>query len=71
PSSVAFETLRRHADTSPLTAEALEEARRVARRAVVLKGARYSRDFKRLGVTPLPARPNATVLWARVAALEL
>ncbi|RKH51098.1 class I SAM-dependent methyltransferase [Corallococcus aberystwythensis] len=65
-SSAAFEALRRHADYSPLTREAVEEARRVARRAVVLKGSRYSQDFKKLGITPEPARPNATVLWARL-----
>ncbi|MCY1044825.1 class I SAM-dependent methyltransferase [Corallococcus sp. bb12-1] len=65
-SSVAFETLRRHADYSPLTRATVEEARRVARRAVVLKGSRYSQDFKKLGITPEPARPNATVLWARL-----
>ncbi|RKH65699.1 class I SAM-dependent methyltransferase [Corallococcus llansteffanensis] len=65
-SSVAFETLRRHADYAPLTRDTVEEAQRVARRAVVLKGSRYSRDFKKLGITPEPARPNATVLWAKL-----
>jgi len=65
-SSVAFETLRRHADYAPLTRETLAEAQRVARRAVLLKGSRYSQDFKKLGVTPEPARPNATVLWAQL-----
>lgn len=65
-SSVAFETLRRHADYAPLTRETVAEAQRVARRAVVLKGSRYSSDFKKLGIRPEPARPNATVLWARL-----
>jgi SAM-dependent methyltransferase len=65
-SSVAFETLRRHADYAPLTRETLAEAQRVARRVVVLKGSRYSSDFKKLGVRAEPARPNATVLWARL-----
>lgn len=65
-SSVAFETLRRHADYAPLTRETLTEAQRVARRVVVLKGARYSSDFKKLGIRAEPARPNATVLWARL-----
>ncbi|QAT83231.1 Ribosomal RNA small subunit methyltransferase J [Corallococcus coralloides] len=65
-SSAAFEALRRHADYSPLTRETVEDARRVARRVVVLKGSRYSKDFKKLGITPEPARPNATVLWARL-----
>lgn len=68
-SSVAFETLRRHADYSPLTGETVAEAQRVARKAVILKGSRYSKDFKKLGVRPEPARPNATVLWARLPGL--
>ena len=67
-SSTAFEALRRHADYAPLTRPTLLEARRVARKAVILKGARYSSDFKKLGVEPEPARPNATVLWAKVPA---
>jgi predicted O-methyltransferase YrrM len=65
-SSVAFETLRRHADYAPLTRETVAEAQRVARRVVVVKGSRYSSDFKKLGIRAEPARPNATVLWARL-----
>ena len=65
-SSIAFETLRRHADYAPLTRETVAEAQRVARRAVVIKGSRYSSDFKKLGIRPEPARPNATVLWAKL-----
>lgn len=65
-SSVAFEALRRFADYSPLTREMLSDARRVARKAVLVKGARYSSDLRKLGIEPLPARPNATVLWARL-----
>jgi len=68
-SSVAFETLRRHADYAPLTRETVAEAQRVARRVVVLKGSRYSSDLKKLGIHPEPARPNATVLWARLPGL--
>ncbi|XXF76957.1 class I SAM-dependent methyltransferase [Myxococcaceae bacterium GXIMD 01537] len=68
-SSVAFETLRRHADYAPLTRESVAEAQRVARRAVVIKGSRYSSDFKKLGLRPEPARPNATVLWAKLPGL--
>lgn len=69
-SSIAFETLRRHADYSPLTREMLEDARRVARRCVVVKGSRYSSDFKKLDLRADPARPNATVVWATLPALE-
>ena len=65
-SSVAFEALRRHADYSELTPEMVDQARRVARRLVLVKGSRYSRDLKKLGLTPEPARPGATVLWAKV-----
>jgi 16S rRNA (guanine1516-N2)-methyltransferase len=65
-SSVAFDTLRRHADYAPLTRETAAEAQRVARRAVVIKGSRYSSDFKKLGIQPEPARPSATVLWAKL-----
>jgi 16S rRNA (guanine1516-N2)-methyltransferase len=65
-SSVAFETLRRHADYAPLTREMVAEAQRVARRVVLIKGSRYSSDFKKLGLRPEPARENATVLWAKL-----
>ena len=63
-SSAAFEMVRRHAERAGLTAATLREAQRVARRAVVLKGSRYSSDFRKLGVAAAPARPSAKVLWA-------
>jgi hypothetical protein len=65
-SSAAFEALRRHADEAPLTRAQLAQARRVARRAVLVKGARYSDDFKKLGLTPAPMRRNATLVWAKL-----
>jgi 16S rRNA (guanine1516-N2)-methyltransferase len=58
--------LRRFADHAPLTQEMIAEAQRVARRSVVVKGARYSRDLAKLGLEPLPASRFATVLWARL-----
>lgn len=64
--SAAFEMLRRFADASPLSPELIAEARRVARRVVVVKAARYSTDLKKLGLKPEPATRTATVLWARV-----
>lgn len=67
-SSAAFEALRRHADYSELTAETVEQARRVARRWVVIKGARYSRDLKKLGLAAEPLRRGATLVWARLPA---
>jgi len=69
-SSAAFEALRRHADYSELTAEMVREAQRVARKAVVIKASRYSSDLKKLGIRAEPARPGATVLWARLPALS-
>jgi 16S rRNA (guanine1516-N2)-methyltransferase len=44
----------------------LARAIRVARRAVVVKGARYSTDLRKLGLTPLPSTRTADVVWARV-----
>ena len=63
-SSAAFDTLRRHADYSPLTERMVADAQRVARRAVVIKGSRYSSDFKKLDIKPQTPRHNATILWA-------
>lgn len=61
-----FEMLRRHADETPLSLEVLNEARRVARRAVVVKGARYSDDLSKLGLNALPRSRYAEVIWARI-----
>jgi hypothetical protein len=63
--SPAFELLRTHADHAPLPAEAIGLARRVARRWVVVKGARYSEDLKRLGLQPEPLSRYSDVAWAR------
>ena len=61
-----FDVLRRFADHAPLTPEALQEARRVARRWVVVKGARYTDDLKKLGLTPQPGSRYKEVAWGRV-----
>jgi 16S rRNA (guanine1516-N2)-methyltransferase len=65
-SSNAFAMLRRYADDAPLTAEMLADARRVARRWVVIKGSRYSKDFKKLGLVAEPRSLSRGVLWARL-----
>jgi hypothetical protein len=65
--SPAFELMRLFADHSTLSVEAVELARRVARRWVLVKGARYSNDLKRLGLTPLASSRFSEVIWARVA----
>ncbi len=67
-SSPAFELLRRHAIDEPLTPETLAQARRVARRWVLVKAARYSAALPRLGLKPEPPPRSAQVVWARVPA---
>ncbi len=64
----AFEVVRRYAEYAPLSAEVLERAKRVAARCVVVKGWRYSREFKRLGIQPVLLSRFADVAWARVDA---
>jgi 16S rRNA (guanine1516-N2)-methyltransferase len=66
-SAPSFEILRRFADHSPLTLSMLRHGARVARRSVVVKGARYSNDFEKLGLSAEPGSRYATVLWARLA----
>ncbi|HET9035472.1 MAG TPA: class I SAM-dependent methyltransferase [Myxococcaceae bacterium] len=63
-----FEMLRRLANPAPLTPEILAEARRVARRAVLVKAARYTPMLRSLGLRPEHASRSAPVVWARVPA---
>jgi len=63
-----FEVLRRLANPAPLTADALAEARRVARRAGLVKAARYTPMLRNLGLRPEHASRSAPVVWARVPA---
>lgn len=65
----AFQLLRRHADPAPLTPELLDLGRRVARRVVVVKGARHSGDLSRLGLSPEPHSRFAQVQFARASSL--
>lgn len=67
-SQPAFALLRRHAEHAPLTPEALEEARRVARRCVVVKAGRHSAGLSRLGLRPLATSRYADLVWAVVPA---
>jgi 16S rRNA (guanine1516-N2)-methyltransferase len=64
--SPAFEVLRQHADRRPISPDALMHARRVARRWVLVKGAKYSKDLKALGLTPEPGSRFSNLVWARV-----
>jgi len=63
-----FEMLRRLADPSPLTHGTLDAARRVARRVVLVKAARYTPMLRSLGLRPEHASRSAPVVWARVPA---
>jgi 16S rRNA (guanine1516-N2)-methyltransferase len=62
-----FEMLRRLADPAPLTPETLAAARRVARRVVLVKAARYTPMLRSLGLRHEHASRSAPVVWARVA----
>jgi 16S rRNA (guanine1516-N2)-methyltransferase len=61
-----FELLRAHADPSPLDADSLREARRVARRGVLVKDAARGEELQRLGLTPHLSRRSAAIAfgWA-------
>ncbi|WP_163786864.1 class I SAM-dependent methyltransferase, partial [Myxococcus vastator] len=67
-SQPAFDMLRRFAEHAPLTRETLTEARRVARRWVVVKGAKYTDDLRKLGLEDEPGSRFTDVIWGRVGA---
>lgn len=64
--SPAFEILRRYASFEPLTPATLGQARRVARRWVLVKSGRFTRLLAELGLQPEPGSRSADVRWARV-----
>ncbi|HSB19701.1 MAG TPA: class I SAM-dependent methyltransferase [Anaeromyxobacteraceae bacterium] len=61
-----FDLVRRLGDPRPLAAETLAQARRVARRAVLVKDGTPGWDLARLGLTPLPSSRGAHRLYARL-----
>jgi hypothetical protein len=63
-----FDLVRALADPRPLQPEALAEARRVARRWVVVKDGAPGWDLARLGLEPLPSARGAHRYYARVEA---
>jgi hypothetical protein len=63
-----FDLLRRLADPRPLSPDALERARRVARRWVLVKDGAPGWDLARLGLVPLPSARGAHRYYARVPA---
>lgn len=64
----AFELIRRHAEHAPLKPATLEDARRVARRSVVVKLARHSAEWRRLNLEPEHGSPYSPIAWARLPA---
>ncbi|MGB8929791.1 MAG: class I SAM-dependent methyltransferase, partial [Anaeromyxobacteraceae bacterium] len=64
-----FDVVRALADARPLSREAVELARRVARRWVLVKDGAPGWDLARLGLTPLPSARGAHRYFARVAAM--
>lgn len=65
-STTSFAVLRRHALHEPLDEATLKEARRVARRWVVVKGGRYGKELTRLGLTALKLTRFKPLVWARI-----
>ena len=61
-----FEVVRQLGDPAPLTGETLREARRVARRGVLVKDAPPGMELARLGLKPLPSRRSPRIVfgWA-------
>jgi len=65
-SNPLFDLLRRHGEHAPLDTDTLREARRVARRGVLVKDAAPGAELTRLDLVPLPSRRTAQVVfgWA-------
>jgi len=61
-----FDLVRRLGDARPLALETLREARRVARRAVLVKDGAPGWDLARLGLSPMPSARGAKRLYARI-----
>ncbi len=68
-SSPTFELLRKFADHRPLSPELIEHARRIARRWVVIKGGRYTHEFRRLGLEHANTSRYKSVVWSRIEPL--
>ncbi|MGO8969874.1 MAG: class I SAM-dependent methyltransferase [Myxococcaceae bacterium] len=66
----SFALLRRLASPARLDAPTLAEARRVARRAVLVKAPRYGPELKALGLVPEASSRSAPVVWAKVASVS-
>lgn len=64
-----FDLLRLHAEHAPLEAATLREARRVARRGVLIKDAAPGHELRRLGLAPLLSRRTAAICFGWAASL--
>jgi 16S rRNA (guanine1516-N2)-methyltransferase len=65
-STPSFDVLRRYAVNEPLELDTLREAQRVARRWVVVKGARFANSFLRLGLQAVTVQHKGPLVWARL-----
>lgn len=65
-SAPAFDLVRAFADGAPLSPETLRQARRVARRGVLVKDSPPGVELARLGLSPVPGRrlPRIVFGWA-------
>lgn len=64
-----FELLRAHASHDPLTPGTLAEARRVARRGVLVKDAAPGDELRKLGLVPQLSRRSAAICFGWATAL--
>lgn len=58
--SISINSLRGLANNQSISLEALDEAKRVAKRRIILKENRYSNEFERLGFEPLKRSSSIT-----------
>ena len=64
-----FELVRQLGDPAPLTGETMREARRVARRGVLVKDSPPGIELARLGLKPLPTRRSPRIVFGWADAL--
>ncbi len=68
-SGALFDLVRTLAEHAPLAPETLREARRVARRGVLVKDAPPGHELARLGLVPLPSRRSPRIVFGWADAL--
>jgi 16S rRNA (guanine1516-N2)-methyltransferase len=64
-----FDLVRAFAEHAPIAPETLREARRVARRGVLVKDAPPGHELARLGLAPLPTRRSPRIVFGWADAL--